>query len=34
VCRGYFNPGFVGVVDAMVKDAPEIDLWDRLEAVG
>lgn len=33
VCRTYFNPGFVAVVDAMVEGVPEIDLWDRLEAV-
>ncbi len=34
LCRGYFNEGFAGMVDGMVKDVPPIDLWDRLAEIG
>lgn len=33
VCQDYFNPGFVEMVAAMMKDVPPIDLWDRLQAI-
>ena len=33
LCRGYFNQGFVEMVDEMIKDAPQIDFWHALEAV-
>jgi hypothetical protein len=33
LCRGYFNKGFADMVDGMVKDAPPIDLWERLQAI-
>ena len=32
-CQGYFNPGFVEMVDGMMTDVPPIDLWDRLHAI-
>ncbi len=31
LCKDYFNAGFVAMVADMVKDAPVIDIWDRLE---
>jgi hypothetical protein len=33
VCQRYFNPGIVEMVARMMKDAPVIDLWDRLQAI-
>jgi hypothetical protein len=33
LCRGYFNEGFVEMVDAMIKEAPHIDFWHALEVV-
>ena len=33
VCRDYFNPGFVEMVSNMMKEAPPIELWDRLQAI-
>lgn len=33
VCKGYFNPDFVGMVADMMKDVPPIDIWDKLQAI-
>ncbi len=33
LCRGYFNKGFADMVDGMVKDAPPIDIWERLHEI-
>lgn len=33
LCRGYFHPGFVAEVDAMVQDGHAIDFWDKLEKI-
>ena len=33
LCCAYFNEGFVELVAEMLEEAPEIDFWDRLEAI-
>ncbi|WOJ95993.1 hypothetical protein R0137_12170 [Congregibacter brevis] len=33
LCRGYFNEGFVQMVEEMTKDVPLTDFWEALEAV-
>lgn len=33
LCQNYFNPGFVEMVDRMMKDVPPTDLWEQLKAV-
>jgi len=32
-CQGFFNPKFVEFVDGVVKDAPPIDYWAKLEHI-
>lgn len=34
VCAQYFNPDFVEMVAGMIKDAPPMDLWERLQSIG
>lgn len=33
LCRDYFNPDFAEMVDEMMKDAPEIDFWEKVAAL-
>lgn len=33
VTRRFFDPGFVELVDKMIKDQPETDFWDAYSAV-
>lgn len=33
VTKGYFNADFVAMVADMTKDAPPIDMWDKLHAI-
>jgi hypothetical protein len=33
LCRPYFNPDYVAMVDEMMDGLPTIDFWDQLEAV-
>lgn len=32
-CQGFFNPRFVEFVEAMIKDAPPIDYWAKIEQI-
>ena len=33
LCSSFFNPDFVEVVSAMMEGVPEIDYWQKLEAI-
>jgi hypothetical protein len=33
LCRPYFNKAFADVVGDMIKEAPYLDIWERLEGI-
>ncbi len=32
-CKGFFNPNFVAYVEDMIKDAPPVDYWAKIEHI-
>jgi len=32
-CKGFFNPRFVEYVEGMIKDAPGVDYWAKIEHI-